>query len=339
MRSGTIALAWALGLAMAPGQTAAGATLDLVRAKGFVQCGVSQGLPGFSFTDDAGNWRGLDVDICRAVAAAVLGDAGKVKYTPLSGKERFAALQSGEIDILSRNTTWTMTRDTALGLHFAAVVYHDGQGLMVRRKLDVSSALELSHATICTQTGTTTELNIADFFRSRKMPYELVVFEKADEALQAYQAGRCDVFTADVSQLYAFRLKLSQPDDHMILPEVISKEPLSPAVRQGDDQWFNIVKWTVFALINAEELNITSANVEDMKKSDNPEVRRLLGVEGEFGAKLGLDNDWAARTIKAVGNYGEIFERNVGQGSPLKIERGINRLWNRNGILYAPPIR
>ena len=318
---------------------ASAATLDDVKAKGFVQCGVSQGLPGFSNPDAAGNWTGLDVDLCRAVAAAAFGDATKVKFTPLSAKERFTALQSGEIDILSRNTTWTATRDTTLGLNFAGVNYYDGQGFMVRKDLGVKSALELSGASVCTNTGTTTELNVADYFRSNKLEYEIVAFEKADEVVSAYDAGRCDVYTTDQSGLYAQRLKLANPGDHVVLPEIISKEPLGPVVRQGDDQWFNLVKWTHFAMVNAEELGITSANAEEMKSSDNPAVKRVLGTEGEFGAALGVGNDWAFNIISQVGNYAESFDRNVGPDTPLAISRGVNDLWTRGGLQYAPPIR
>lgn len=324
---------------MAFGAAAQAATLDSVRERGHLQCGVSQGLPGFSNVDDQGNWSGLDADYCRAVAAAVFGDASKVKYTPLSGKERFTALQSGEIDLLSRNTTWTMTRDTALGLNFAGILYYDGQGMMVRKDLGVASALDLSGASICTGTGTTTELNIADYFRSNNMDYEIVAFEKADEVIKAYEAGRCDVYTTDASGLYGYRLKLADMDQHMVLPEIISKEPLGPVVRQGDDQWFNIAKWTLFALVNAEELGVTSANVEDMKGSNNPAVKRLLGSEGAFGESIGLSNDWAATAITAVGNYSEMFERNVGGETPLGIARGLNALWSDGGLQYAPPIR
>lgn len=330
------AVAAVLGLTVS---AASATTLEDVKAKGSIQCGVSQGLPGFSNTDDAGAWTGLDVDYCRAMAAAVLGDADAVKYTPLSAKERFTALQSGEIDVLSRNTTWTMGRDTALGLNFAGVTYYDGQGFMVRKDLGISSALELSGASVCTNTGTTTELNVADYFRANNMPYEIVAFEKADEVVQAYDAGRCDVYTTDASGLYAQRLKLTNPDEHMVLPEIISKEPLGPVVRQGDDQWFNIAKWTYFALLNAEELGVTQANVEEMKGSDNPAIKRLLGVEGSFGEAIGLDNEWAARVIGAVGNYGEVFDNNVGPDTPLGISRGLNALWSDGGIQYAPPIR
>ena len=315
------------------------ATLDDVRAKGFLECGVNHGIPGFSDSDEKGNWRGMDVDICRGLSAAIFGDPGKIKFIPLTATERFTALQSGEVDVLSRNTTWTMSRDTALGLNFAGVTYYDGQGFMVRKKLGIASVLELSGFTICTQAGTTTEMNVSDFFNSKNMPYKLVTFSKTEETVRAYESGQCDAFTADASQLYSVRLKLSKPDAHMVLPEIISKEPLGPVVRQGDDQWFNLVKWTVFALINAEEHGISRANINEMRKSKNPGIRRLLGVEGDLGKKLGLDNDWVVRLISAVGNYGEIFDRNVGKGSPLNIARGINRLWNKGGIQYAPPVR
>jgi general L-amino acid transport system substrate-binding protein len=342
-------LAWAMGAAVsAIAATAASAgTLDDVKAKGFIQCGVSQGLKGFSFADDQNNWTGLDVDFCRAVAAAVFNDASKVKYSPLTAKERFTALQSGEIDILSRNTTWTMSRDTSLGLKFAGVMYYDGQGFMVNKSKypDITSALQLSGAAVCTQTGTTTELNLADYFKANKMDYSVVAFEKNEEVLKAYQEGRCDVFTKDQSGLYAERLVFASPGDHIILPEIISKEPLGPVVRQGDDAWFNVVKWTYYALLNAEELGVTAANVEEMKGSANPEIKRLLGVKGEdgsaagFGTGIGLGEEWAAQIIKQVGNYGEIFERNVGLNTELKIARGKNALWTQGGLQYAPPIR
>ncbi|MEN0001012.1 MAG: amino acid ABC transporter substrate-binding protein, partial [Pseudomonadota bacterium] len=304
-----------------------------------IQCGVSQGLPGFSNPDADGNWSGMDVDLCKGIAAAIFGDAEAVKFTPLSAKERFTALQSGEVDILSRNTTWTMSRDTQLGLNFAGVNYYDGQGFMIRTDMDINSALELSGASICTNTGTTTELNVADYFRANNMEYELVAFEKADEVVAAYDAGRCDVYTTDQSGLYAQRLKLTDPTAHKVLPEIISKEPLGPVVRQGDDQFFNIVKWVHNATLNAEELGVTSANVEEMKGSDNPAIKRLLGTEGEFGAQLGLEADWAANAIAAVGNYGEMFDRNVGPDTPLAISRGVNALWSQGGLQYAPPVR
>ena len=318
---------------------ASAATLDDVKARGSLQCGVNTGLAGFSQPNDAGEWTGLDVDYCRAVAAAVFGDPSKVKFTPLTAKERFTALESGEVDLLSRNTTWTMSRDTQLGLTFAGTNYYDGQGFMVRKSLGVSSAKELNGASICVQSGTTTELNLADYFRANGMEMNPVVFEKLEEVNAAYEAGRCDAYTTDASGLYSLRLVFSNPDEHMVLPEIISKEPLGPSVRQGDDQWANIVEWTHFALLNAEELGVTQANVEEMKGSDNPEIKRLLGVDGNFGESIGLGADWAANVIKGVGNYGEIFARNVGADSPLKIERGLNALWSQGGLQYAPPIR
>jgi len=315
-------------------------TLAQVKAKGFVQCGVSQGLPGFSNADDSGNWTGLDVDLCRAVAAAVFGDASKVKYSPLSAKQRFTALSSGEIDILSRNTTWTMTRDTQLGLNFAGVNYYDGQGMMVPTALGATSALQLDGANICTNTGTTTELNITDYFRANNMSFNLVAFEKADEVVAAYDAGRCDVYTTDRSGLAAQRGKLTNPDAHVVLPEIISKEPLGPVVRQGDDQWFNIVRWSLNAMINAEEMGINSGNVNATQYNQvSPGVARLVGKEGNFGEELGLSNDWAYNIIKQVGNYGESYEKHVGENTPLKLARGVNALWSNGGILYAPPIR
>ncbi|MEM6464043.1 MAG: amino acid ABC transporter substrate-binding protein [Pseudomonadota bacterium] len=319
--------------------TASATTLDDVKGKDSVQCGVSQGLPGFSNPDQDGNWTGLDVDFCRAVAAAVFGDPSKVKFTPLSAKERFTALQSGDVDLLSRNTTWTMSRDTSLGLNFSVVNYYDGQGFMVRKDLGVTSALQLSGASICTNTGTTTELNVADYFRANNMEYELVAFEKADEVVAAYDAGRCDVYTTDQSGLYAQRLKLTDPAEHVVLPEIISKEPLGPVVRQGDDEWLNVVKWTHFAMLNAEELGVTAANVDEMKDSNNPAIKRLLGTEGEFGSAIGLSNDWAYNIIKNVGNYGESFDRNVGPDTPLAISRGVNAQWSQGGLQYGPPIR
>ncbi len=322
---------------------AAAATLDDVKAKGHVQCGVSTGLAGFSAPNDKGDWTGLDVDFCRAVAAAIFDDPSAVQFTPLSAKERFTALQSGEVDILSRNTTWTISRDTALGLNFAGVTYYDGQGFMINSKKlqGINSALQLSGAAVCVQAGTTTELNLADYFKANNMEYNPVVFEKLEEVNTAYDSGRCDVYTTDQSGLYAIRLTLSSPDDHIVLPEIISKEPLGPVVRHGDDQWFDIAKWVYYALLNAEELGINQGNVEESLKSDKPEVRRLLGTEdgGKLGTDLGLTNDWVVRVIKHVGNYGEIFERNVGAESPLKISRGINALWTKGGLQYGMPIR
>lgn len=324
--------------------TASGAsasTLSDVKAKGFIQCGVNTGLLGFAQPDATGNWAGFDIDFCKAVASAVFGDATKVKYTPLSAKDRFTALQSGEIDILSRNTTWTINRDTALGLKFRPVTYYDGQGFMVRKELNVKSALELSGAAICVQSGTTTELNLADYFKSNNLQYNPVVFDKLEEVNTAYDSGRCDVYTTDQSGLYALRLTLKNPDDNVVLPEIISKEPLGPAVRQGDDQWFNIVSWTAYALVNAEEFGITQKNVDEMKGSANPDIKRFLGAEqgSTIGTDLGLTNDWAYNIIKGVGNYGEVFDRNIGAGSPLKIARGLNALWSKGGIQYAPPVR
>jgi general L-amino acid transport system substrate-binding protein len=326
-------------IACAASTEARAGILDSVKQKGFVQCGVSQGLPGFSGADDKGQWTGLDVDFCRAVAAAIFGDPEKVKFTPLSAKERFTALQTGEIDVLSRNSTWTLSRDTSLGLTFTGTLYYDGQGFMAHKKLNVKSGLELSGATLCALTGTTSELNLADYFGANQMKYEAVTFEKSDEALRAYQAMRCDAFTTDMSQLYSERLKLTNADDHVILNELVSKEPLGPVVRQGDDAWFKVIRWTLYALIDAEELGVDSGNVDGALTSPNPEVRRLLGSEGNFGEKLGLSKEWAFNIIKKVGNYGQVYDHNVGKDSPLKIERGLNRLWNKGGVLYAPPIR
>jgi len=330
----------ALGMALILAAGSASAqTLKAVQDRGVLSCGVSQGLPGFSSPDEKGVWTGLDVDFCRALAAAIFNDAGKVKYVPLTAAARFTALQSGEVDLLSRNTTWTSSRDTAQGFNFAGVIYYDGQGLMVRKTLKVNSVLELNGASICTQGGTTNEANVADYFRANDMKHELVKFDTADEAVKAYDTGRCDALTSDVSQLYALRLKLANAGDHVVLPEVISKEPLGPVVRQGDDQWFDVVKWTLFALLNAEEAGLTSKNIDEALKSKQPEIMRLVGVEGNYGQQLGLTNDWVVRIVKQVGNYGEIYERNVGTGSKLGIARGLNRLWNKGGIQYAPPVR
>ncbi|WP_408614668.1 amino acid ABC transporter substrate-binding protein [Celerinatantimonas sp. MCCC 1A17872] len=317
----------------------ADSTLQNVQKKGYVQCGVSAGLPGFSNPDAQGHWQGLDVDVCRAVAAAVLGDASKVKYTPLTAKERFTALQSGEIDMLSRNTTWTLSRDASLGVNFAGVNYYDGQGFLVSKNLGVKSAKELDGAAVCVQSGTTTELNLADYFRSHNMKYTPVVFDTSDQSVKGFEAGRCDVLTSDQSQLYALRIKLSKPENAIVLPEVISKEPLGPVVRQGDDAWFNVVKWSLFAMLDAEELGVSSQNVDEMLKSNNPSVKRLLGVDTDMGKMLGVSNKWAYNIIKQVGNYAEAFKRDVGEDSPLKIKRGLNALWTDGGIQYAPPVR
>ncbi len=316
----------------------AGDTLDAVMKKGSIQCGVSQGLPGFSNPDDQGNWTGLDVDFCRGMAAAVFGDDTKVKFTPLSAKVRFTALTSGEIDVLPRNTTWTMSRDTDHG-EFVGVNYYDGQGFMVRKELGVKNATELDGAAICTNTGTTTELNVADYFRANNMNYTVVAFEKADEVVTAYDAGRCDVYTTDRSGLAAQRTKMSKPDDHMVLPEIISKEPLGPLVRHGDHQWGDIARWTLNCMINAEEFGIDSGNVMDMAKGDDPNIKRMLGTDGDLGTKLGLPNDFCVSVVAKVGNYAEIYNRNVGPDTPLKLERGANALWSDGGILYAPPMR
>ena len=324
---------------MAAGIASAKSTLESVKAKGFVQCGVSTGLPGFSTAGGDGKWSGIDAEYCQAVAAAVFGDHNKVRYTPLTAKERFTALSSGEVDILNRNTTWTMLRDTQLGITFAGVNYYDGQGFLVSKKLGVSSASEMNGASFCIQAGTTTELNLADFFRSKGMKFTAITYDTSAQSKDGFEQGRCNALTSDQSQLAAIRSQLKNPDSAVILPDVISKEPLGPVVRQGDDQWFKIVRWTHFALLNAEELGVTQANVTSMKSSSNPGVRRLLGVEGDFGVKLGLSNDWALNVIKSVGNYGEVFRRNVGAGSILGLPRGINNLWNNGGVQYAPPVR
>jgi general L-amino acid transport system substrate-binding protein len=314
-------------------------TLDVVKKRGKVDCGVHPGTVGFSTADEKKHWSGFDVDYCRALAAAVLDSAENVNFVPLNAKSRFTALQSGEVDLLSRRSTWTMTRDTGLGISFTATNFFDGQGFMVRKSLGVQSAEDLGGSSVCTTTGTTTELNLADFFRTLGKSYEIVSFEQVDEVLQAFDNRRCDVYTSDLSGLYANRLKMSNPDEHIVLPNVISKEPLALAVRQGDDRWFNIVKWVHYALVNAEELGVNSSNVDTMLESGSPEINRLLGVEGAFGTALGLDEKWAYRAIKQVGNYEEIYRRNLGSDSRVKIHRGINRLWKDGGLMYAPPIR
>ena len=313
-------------------------TLSDVQAKGHVSCGVSKGLAGFSAADSAGNWTGVDVDVCRAVAAATLGDAQKVKFVPLTAKERFTALQSGEIDMLSRNTTWTITRDASLGLNFAGVNYYDGQGFMVKSSLGVSSAMELGGAAVCIQAGTTTELNLADWGKANGIDYNSVVSDTNAQTLTNYDSGRCDVLTTDASGLYSMRAAANDPSEHVVLPEIISKEPLGPVVRQGDDQWFNIVRWSLNAMINAEEMGVSSANVNNMKFDANitPAVARLIGKEGNFGEELGLSNDWAYNILMQVGNYAESYEANV---TPLGLARGVNALWSDGGILYAAPIR
>ncbi|MDO9459832.1 MAG: amino acid ABC transporter substrate-binding protein [Alphaproteobacteria bacterium] len=318
---------------------ASATTLDDVKKKGFVQCGVSQGLKGFSSPDDKGGWTGIDVDLCRAIAAAIFGDPEKVKFTPLSAKERFTALQSGEIDVLSRNTTWALSRDTALGFDFRGVIYYDGQGFMVRKSSGVKSAKDLDGASVCVLMGTSTSLTLADYFRSNNMKYEPITFEKDDEVVAAYESGRCDTYTTDRSGLYANRLTLKDPQENIVLPEIISKEPLGPVVRHGDNQWGDIVSWTLYTMLNAEELGLNSGNVAGMRESDNPEIRRVLGTEGKFGEGMGLSDDWAYNIIAKVGNYAEMFDRNVGKDSPLGIPRGLNALYTQGGIQYAPPIR
>jgi general L-amino acid transport system substrate-binding protein len=332
----TLVLAGALGLTAF---AASAQTLNTVKQRGMLHCGSNTGLAGFGLPDAQGAWTGLDIDFCRAISAAIFNDPNKIKFVPLSAKDRSTALQSGDVDVLARNTTWTSSRDTSLGLDFSVINYFDGQGFLVRKALKVNSALELNDAAVCVQQGTTTELNLADYFRANKMKLKTVTFATSDESIKAYDSGRCDAFTTDASGLYAERLRLAKPDDHIVLPEIISKEPLGPAVRHGDNQWADIVKWTHYAMLTAEELGITKASVDEAMKSTNPDVKRLLGTEGNYGEQLGLTKDWAYRIIKHVGNYGESFERNVGQGSRLKISRGLNGLWTKGGLQYAPPIR
>ncbi len=327
-------------LAGVAGTAHAGKDLDAVKARGQLICGVNTGVAGFAQADSQGKWTGLDVDVCRAVAAAVFGDSEKVKYVPLTAQQRFTALQSGEVDVLARNTTITLTRDTALGLDFTAVDYYDGQGFMVNKKLGVKSAKELNGATICVQPGTTTELNLADYFRANKMSFKPVVIEKVEEVRAAFFSGRCDVYTTDASGLYSTRAANSpNPDDYIILPEIISKEPLAPAVRHGDNQFADIVRWSQYAMLEAEEAGISSKTVDEMLKSDNPSIKRILGVTPGMGKALGVDEKWVYNIVKQVGNYGESFDRNVGMGSPLKIDRGLNNLWTKGGLQYSPPIR
>src|SRR3954469_11158679 len=339
MRPVVLMAAMLLALLVAGSPPAGAQTLKAVKERGSLNCGVGQGLLGFSSRDDSNNWTGFDVDICRAAAAVIFGDASKVTFVPLDAATRFTALQSGQIDVLSRNSTWTMSRETSLGLMFAGAAYYDGQGFLLRREGGIDTALQLGGKTVCTQTGTPTELNLTDYFRASHMALKVLPFATADESRTAYDDRKCDVLTSDVSQLYAERLKLAAPDSHIILPEVISKEPLGPAVRQGDDQWFNLVKWTLYALIDAEELGVKQATIDDAMKSPNPNIRRLVGTEGDFGEQLGVAKDWAAGALRTVGNYGEIFERNVGTQSRLSIPRGLNALWTQGGIQYAPPVR
>jgi general L-amino acid transport system substrate-binding protein len=329
-----------LSLVAIPIATTANAqVLKTVKDRGALNCGVSEGLYGFSARDSNGNWNGFDVELCRAIAAAIFNDASKINYVPLDANHRFEALQSGKIDVLSRNTTWTMSREVELGLSFAATNYYDGQGFLVRRAMNKETALDLDGAKVCVQTGTTTELNLADFFGANKMKYEVMASATLESAIKSYDSGQCNALTADVSALFGIRLLLSKPDEHVILPDVVSKEPLGPVVRQDDMRWFSIVKWVYFAMVNAEELGVTSKNIDETLKSEKPDVKRLVGTEGNYGERLGLTKDWAVRVVRLVGNYGEVYERTVGVGSALGIPRGINQLWNKGGILYAPPIR
>ncbi|MBM3649149.1 MAG: amino acid ABC transporter substrate-binding protein [Alphaproteobacteria bacterium] len=339
----TLGVSLGLAVLLASGGAMAGKDLDAIKAKGHVVCGVPTGTAGFALADSQGKWVGLDVDVCRAVSAAIFGDSEKVKYVPLTAQQRFTALQSGEVDMLSNNTTWTLTRDTALGFDFGAVTYYDGQAFMVSKKLGVKSAKELNGATICVQPGTTTELNLADYFRANKMTFKPVVIEKVEEVRAAFFSGRCDVYTNDSSALYSTRVANvpagQSPDDYIVLPEIISKEPLAPVMRHGDNQFVDIVRWTQYAMIEAEEYGITSKNVDEMLKSENPAIKRMLGVTPGMGKALGVDEKWAYNIVKLVGNYGESFDRHVGKDSILKIDRGLNRLWSQGGLQYAPPIR
>ncbi|MFI4999051.1 MAG: amino acid ABC transporter substrate-binding protein [Reyranellales bacterium] len=341
MRKFILAAAFGLAALSPSGHAWAGKDLDAVKARGALVCGVAAGgLAGFMAADSQGKWKGLDVDVCRAVAAALFGDAEKVKYVPVSPQQRFTALQSGEVDMLSNNTTWTLTRDTALGLDFTGITYYDGQGFMVPKKLGVKSARELNGASICVPSGSTTELNIADYFRANKMSFKPVIIEDVDQIRAAFFSGRCDVYTGDRARLFATRIaNAPNPDDYVILPEIISKEPLGPLVRHGDNQFGDIVRWAQYAMLEAEEYGITSNNVDDMLKSDNPTIKRILGVTPGMGKALGVDEKWVYNIVKQVGNYGECFERHLGTGSPLKIDRGLNKLWTQGGIQYAPPIR
>ena len=343
MRKYSFAGAIGLAAALVSGQAMAGKDLDTIKSRGALICGVGTGTAGFMLADSQGKWTGLDVDVCRAVAAAIFGDAEKVKYVPLTSQQRFTAVQSGEVDILSNNTTATLSRDTSLGLDFTAVTYYDGQGFLVNKKLGVKSAKELNGATVCVAPGTTTELNLADYFRANKMTFKPVVIEKVEEVRAAFFSGRCDVYTNDSSSLYSTRAANvpppAKPEDFIILPEIISKEPLAPAVRHGDNQFADIVRWSQYAMVEAEEYDITSKNVDEMLKSENPSIKRILGVTPGMGKALGVDEKWVYNIIKQVGNYGESFERNIGKDTPLKIERGLNALWSKGGLQYAQPVR
>jgi general L-amino acid transport system substrate-binding protein len=344
VRHARTALCWAVSIAIVSAAAVGSAlasspTLDQVKARGSLICGVNEGLPGFSFVDNRGIWTGFDVDFCRAIAAAIFGDPNKVKLAPLSADARFQALKDGKIDVLSRNSTWTMGREADFGLTFVGVTYYDGQGFMAPRAMRINSALELDGAKVCVQSGTTTIDNLADFFTSNGMTLQEVVSSSTDQAIKNYDTGQCSVLTSDLSQLYALRLRLSNPRDHVILPDVISKEPLGPVVRDNDLQWITVVKWVYFAMVNAEELGVSSKTINQALKSQKPEVMRLVGTSGDFGGQIGLSNDWAANIIRYVGNYGEVFERNLGSKTQLAIPRGLNQLWNSGGIQYAPPIR
>ena len=341
MRKLFLALAVGLAAVLPAGHAMAGKDLDAVRARGQLICGVAVGgVGGFMTVDSQGKWTGLNVDICRAVSAAIFGDSEKVKYVPLSGQQRFTALQAGEVDLLSNNSTWTLTRDTALGLDFVGITYYDGQGFMVPKKLGVKSARELNGASICVLTGSTSELNIADYFRTNKMTFKPVLFEDPDQSRAAFFSGRCDAYSGDQARLYATRVaNAPNPDDYIVLPEIISKEPLGPVVRHGDNQFADVVRWAQYAMLEAEEYGITSKNVDEMLKSENPTIKRILGVTPGMGKALGVDEKWVYNIVKQVGNYGESFDRNVGPGSPLKVERGQNKLWTQGGLQYAPPIR
>lgn len=336
----TFMLRFTLVLALWYATAAQAATLDDVRARGSVRCGVSGSLPGFSAQDEKGDWHGLDVDLCRAVAAAALGDARKVAFVSLGTEERFKALADGDVDVLARNTTWTLERDTTLGLQFTGINYHDGQAFLVKRARRLRSALELNGSRVCVQLGTTTVQNLKDYFTLNRMKYTTVIVNGPDASLQAFESGQCDVLTSDASQLHSLRSRMANPDDAMVLPEIVSKEPLGPAVRANDSQWFSIVRWSLYVTINAEELGISKENIERIRGATQiPEVRRLLGVEGDAGRPLGLEKDWVYQIIRQVGNYGESFDRNVGRGSKLGIRRGLNALWKEGGLLYAPPVR
>jgi general L-amino acid transport system substrate-binding protein len=341
MKSGylksTLLALLALGTTSLP--ASAQATLERIKQRGAIICGASQGVAGFSLPDATGKWQGFDTDVCRAMAAVIFNDQDKARYISLASKDRLIALQSGEIDMLNRTTTWSLGRDVGQGLNFTTITYFDGQGFMVRKSAKVKVVKDLNGASVCVSQGTTNELNLADYARTNKMKVEVISFSSLDETVQAYEAGRCDAYTTDLSQLASNRNKLKVPEDHILLSEVISKEPLGPWVRRGDEQWFSLVRWVVFAMMTAEELGVTKANIDEMLKSTNPEVRRLLGTEGKFGEALGVSNDWAVRIIKAVGNYGESFDRHLGKDSKLNLPRGINRLWIDGGLHYAPPIR